>query len=182
MQAHAAGTDGAADAILSRYPVITQHLWGRHFALGARFARLIGDPRVMRASLGAGMAVPPLLRAVVKVMGNTVDPERGDAVDRAVRVLEGIYEMGIAHGAGSETPTKITSTIIAHAPSEYEMVEPDGWHWVRPIGAPSLSVMVTGTPWDRWSPRSDAAPRPLPAERARAILSRFAPYYPSRAA
>ena len=37
-----------------------------------------------------GMAVPPLLRAVVKVMGNTVDPERGDAVDRAVRVLEAL--------------------------------------------------------------------------------------------
>ena len=90
VQAHAAGSDAAADTVLSRYPVITQHLWGRHFALGARFARLIGDPRVMRASLGAGMAVPPLLRAVVKVMGNTVDPERGDAVDRAVRVLEAI--------------------------------------------------------------------------------------------
>ena len=90
VQAHAAGSDAAADTVLSRYPVITQHLWGRHFALGARFARLIGDPRVMRASLGAGMAVPPLLRAVVKVMGNTVDPERGDAVDRAVRVLEAL--------------------------------------------------------------------------------------------
>ncbi len=90
VQAHAAGSDAAADAVLSRYPLITQHLWGRHFALGTRFARLIGDPRVMRASLGAGMAVPPLLRAVVKVMGNTVDPERGDAVDRAVRVLEAL--------------------------------------------------------------------------------------------
>ena len=90
VQAHAAGTDGAADAILSRYPVITQHLWGRHFALGARFARLIGDPRVMKAALGAGMAAPPLLRAAVKVMGNTVDARGGDAVDRAVRVLEAL--------------------------------------------------------------------------------------------
>ena len=90
VQAHAAGTDGAADAILSRYPVITQHLWGRHFALGARFARLIGDPRVMKAALGAGMAARPLLRAAVKVMGNTVDARGGDAVDRAVRVLEAL--------------------------------------------------------------------------------------------
>ena len=88
VEALAAGSAAGADSVLARYPVLTQHLWGRHFALGARFARLIGDPRVMRAALGTGMAVPPLLRAVVKVMGNTVDAEGGDVVDRAVRLLE----------------------------------------------------------------------------------------------
>ena len=88
VEALAAGSAVGADSVLARYPVLTQHLWGRHFALGARFARLIGDPRVMRAALGTGMAVPPLLRAVVKVMGNTVDAEGGDVVDRAVRLLE----------------------------------------------------------------------------------------------
>lgn len=90
VQAHAAGSHAAADAVLARYPEITRQRWGRHFALGARFARLIGDPRVMRAALGAGMAAPPLLRAAVRVMGNTVDERGGDAVDRAVRLLEAL--------------------------------------------------------------------------------------------
>ena len=89
-EALAAGSPSGADSVLARYPVMTQHLWGRHFRLGARFARLIGDPRVMRAALGTGMAVPPLLRTVARVMGNVVDSEGGDVVDRAVRVLESV--------------------------------------------------------------------------------------------
>lgn len=90
VQAHAAPNTPAADAVLARYPVITQHLWGRHFRLGTVFARLIGEPRVMRAALATGMAVPPLLRTVARVMGNVVDPSGGDAVDRAVRILESV--------------------------------------------------------------------------------------------
>ncbi|MDY6055202.1 geranylgeranyl reductase family protein [Micrococcus sp.] len=88
VDAVAAPNAAAADTVLSRYPVITQHLWGAHFALGARFARLIGDPHVMRAALATGMAAPPLLRTVARVMGNVVDPRGGDVVDRAVRLLE----------------------------------------------------------------------------------------------
>lgn len=90
VEALAVGSPTGADSVLARYPVITQHLWGRHFALGARFARLIGEPRVMRAALASGMAAPPLLRAVARVMGNVVDARGGDAVDRAVRVLESV--------------------------------------------------------------------------------------------
>ncbi|MDO4240459.1 geranylgeranyl reductase family protein [Micrococcus sp.] len=90
VEALAAGSPAAADAVLSRYPVITQHLWGRHFRLGVQFAQLIGRPRVMRAALATGMAVPPLLRTVARVMGNVVDPAGGDAVDRAVRILESV--------------------------------------------------------------------------------------------
>ncbi|CAM3613125.1 geranylgeranyl reductase family protein [Micrococcus flavus] len=90
VDALAAGSPAAADAVLSRYPVITQHLWGAHFQLGARFAQLIGQPRVMRAALATGMAAPPLLRTVARVMGNVVDRSGGDVVDRAVRILESV--------------------------------------------------------------------------------------------
>ncbi|WP_288817782.1 NAD(P)/FAD-dependent oxidoreductase [uncultured Micrococcus sp.] len=95
LQALAVGTDRGADAVLSRYPLLTQHLWGRHFRLGAQFARLIGHPAVMRASLAAGMSAPALLRPLVRVMGNLVEP-RGragatpDGVDRLVWALEGL--------------------------------------------------------------------------------------------
>ncbi|XNY99542.1 geranylgeranyl reductase family protein [Micrococcus luteus] len=87
-QALAAGTEAGADAVLRRYPVLTQHLWGRHFQLGRRFAQLIGHPTVMRAGLALGMSTPPLFRVLVRMMGNLVDPREGDAVDRMVRLLE----------------------------------------------------------------------------------------------
>ena len=32
---------------------------------------------------------------------------------------------------------------------EYEMDHLDGWHYVRTIGEPSVSVMVSGPPWER---------------------------------
>lgn len=90
VQALTAGTSAGADAVLQRYPVLTQHLWGRHFQLGRQFARLIGRPAVMRAGLAAGMATPPLFRVLVRMMGNLVDPREGDAVDRLVRLLESV--------------------------------------------------------------------------------------------
>ena len=99
----------------------------------------------------------------------------------AMRVLEGVYEMGVGYGSG-DAPPRIAATLVMHAPFEYEMVDPDGWHWVRPIGAPSLSVMVTGTPWDRWAPRSDAPLGPLARARAEEILGAFARHYPARTA
>lgn len=88
VQALAASTARGADAVLQRYPVLTQHLWGRHFQLGRQFAQLIGNPAVMRAGLALGMSTPPLFRIVVRMMGNLVDPRGGDAVDRLVRLLE----------------------------------------------------------------------------------------------
>ncbi|MDO5634966.1 MAG: FAD-dependent monooxygenase [Micrococcus sp.] len=88
LDALATGSDRGADAVLARYPVMTQHLWGAHFQLGAQFAKLIGHPSVMRAALAVGLRSPLLLRTVVRVMGNVVEPRDGDAVDRLVRLLE----------------------------------------------------------------------------------------------
>jgi hypothetical protein len=79
----------------------------------------------------------------------------------AVAVVSGRYEMGVA--ATSSSRYAITdgvyvpeagstlATVILTAGSEYEMLSPQAWHWVRPLDAPSLSVMVVGTPWkDAW--------------------------------
>lgn len=124
----------------------------------------------------------------VRVYLHVVHPcEPGEALfhphpwPSAMRVLEGVYEMGIGTGRG-ETPPRAAATIVAHAPLEYEMLDPDGWHWVRPVGAPSLSVMVTGAPWDRWSPKSEVPLGPLAPARVDEILGTFRRHYPRRPA
>jgi hypothetical protein len=43
------------------------------------------------------------------------------------------------------------------------MTDPDTWHYVRPLGAPAMPLMVTGKPWDRPAPRSDRPLIPLRA-------------------
>lgn len=73
----------------------------------------------------------------------------------AVRVLPvpgSTYEMAVGYGAGLDDPPR---AMLLRLPggTEYEMVEPNGWHSVRVVGAPSYSLMVTGPIWDRQVPR-----------------------------
>jgi menaquinone-9 beta-reductase len=81
-------TAAGREAELARYPLLTQETWGGHFAVGARFAELIGHPAVLKAALATGMRIRPLLRSVVQVMANLVDERGTTGVDRVVRLLE----------------------------------------------------------------------------------------------
>jgi hypothetical protein len=65
----------------------------------------------------------------------------------AIKVLSGVYEMRVGYG-DAETEPRTAATVLLTAGSSYEMVEPNGWHSVRPINMPSLSIMVTGRPWE----------------------------------
>lgn len=64
----------------------------------------------------------------------------------AMRVVEGKYEMGVSYGR--EAPTGLGARIILPAGATYEMVYPLGWHYVRPLGEPTLSVMIVGPRYD----------------------------------
>lgn len=70
----------------------------------------------------------------------------------AVAVLSGSYEMSVGHGPGEKGPPVAMTSRLSPG-SSYEMIDPDGWHSVRPLGQASLSLMVTGAPWSRWSPK-----------------------------
>ena len=99
----------------------------------------------------------------------------------AIRVLEGSYEMGVGYGKGT-TPPPIACKMIMHIePGStlcYEMADPDGWHYVRPIGGPSLSLMVTGKPWNREAPRSNDPLSPMSEQQITDLLNQFKTYYP----
>lgn len=69
----------------------------------------------------------------------------------AIRVLSGTYEMevGTLDTLQAEVPQDAvpSATIQLSKGSSYEMLDPKGWHSVRPLREPSLSVMLTGVPW-----------------------------------
>lgn len=95
----------------------------------------------------------------------------------AMRIISGSYEMEV--GYGKEKPP-VAARIIMGSGSEYEMTNPNGWHSVRPIDVPSLSLMVTGAPWNRSSPKSDRVLQPLSREQQTELLQRFREHYLNR--
>ncbi len=94
----------------------------------------------------------------------------------AMRIVEGEYEMSVGYGKGDEAPP-VAATIIMASGSSYEMVDPDGWHYVRPLGKPTLSLMVTGAPWERTAPKSTRPLQPLPLDRIAELMKLFASHY-----
>ena len=94
----------------------------------------------------------------------------------AMRILEGQYEMTVSYGQGDTAPP-VAAKLIASGPMEYEMVDENAWHAVRPIGGVAWTLMVTGKPWSRSAPRSERPLHPLAAERIEEILARFRGYY-----
>lgn len=96
----------------------------------------------------------------------------------AMRILDGTYEMAIGHGAGEAAPP-IAARIVASGEFRYEMTDRDAWHYVRPIGGPAMTIMVTGKPWERSAPAGPGEQlRPLDDTRHAEILAWFRARYP----
>jgi hypothetical protein len=95
----------------------------------------------------------------------------------AMRILAGAYEMAVGFGPGMEEPP-VAALMVARGEFRYEMTHPDAWHYVRPLGGPSLSVMVTGKPWDRPAHRADKELVPLTAAQRDELLALFREHYP----
>jgi len=96
----------------------------------------------------------------------------------AMRVLSGEYEMAVGYGKG-ETAPSIAALMIASGDFRYEMTDPDAWHYVRPLREPTMSLMVTGKPWDRPSPKSGKPLQQLSVEQRSAMFQFFREQYPA---
>lgn len=88
----------------------------------------------------------------------------------------GAYQMGMGHTLDKMAPTEAGTMILAPG-SSYEMVDEDGWHYVRPIGGVSYSTMVTGPPWGRRGPAPTRTLNPLLPERKPELLKVFRGIY-----
>lgn len=61
-----------------------------------------------------------------------------------IKVYSGKYEMGLNYHGPDET----LATFILTVGSVYVMDDPKGWHYVKPLEKPSLSLMITGKPYE----------------------------------
>ena len=95
----------------------------------------------------------------------------------AMRIHDHPYEMLVGYTDG-DTPPPTAARLVLAPGSTYEMVEPDGWHAVRPIYEPVHTLMVTGTPWNRSSPKSARPLAALTAAQRRSLFDFFRGRYP----
>jgi geranylgeranyl reductase family protein len=75
-------------ALAQMYPALLRERYGRYYALGRTFVKAIGEPRVMRALIEYGVPIRPLMRFLVRLMGNLSDGRTGDAQDRLMYAIE----------------------------------------------------------------------------------------------
>lgn len=98
--------------------------------------------------------------------------------DSAIRVW-GDYEMGIGYRVDPHVPPEVFAEMVFKAGSAYAMTGPDVWHWVRPMGEGSESVMVSGPPrYPQNRVRANTAVRVLTEREIIAQLERFKLRYP----
>lgn len=70
-----------------------------------------------------------------------------------IRMLSGTCEMGIAYSSSMpkheilERGKEVAKVLLTKG-SAYEMINPYGWHYVKPLDKPTLSLMVTVPPWN----------------------------------
>jgi len=95
----------------------------------------------------------------------------------AMRILDGKYEMAVGYGSGSNLPP-VAARIIAGTDVRYEMIDPDSWHYVRPLERPAMTIMVTGKPWKRETPNSAEPLQPLDDGRRAELMAWFRARYP----
>jgi hypothetical protein len=100
----------------------------------------------------------------------------------AMRIVEGWYETAYGHGPPDGAPPPKGEPRVVGRGHRYEMVNPEAWHYVRPVGGPAVTVMVTGKPWGAPGNRKGRDLGALPPERVAQLLALFRSHYPKKAA
>jgi geranylgeranyl reductase family protein len=74
--------DGIAD-----YELRLQDSYGDYYRVGRAFVKLISNPQVLRACMRTGMAVPPIMTGLLRIMSNLMRPEANAVPELAYRGL-----------------------------------------------------------------------------------------------
>lgn len=94
----------------------------------------------------------------------------------SMKVISGTYEMGVGYSKENTAPP-IASRLLLPVNSYYEMLDVNSWHYVRPLGRDSFSLMVTGKPWAKTSAESKYTFRELTESEKTIIINEFKKHY-----
>ena len=86
-QAFARDSVAGSEKVLQSYPRVMKDALGGYYTLGRAFAKMIGNPEVMRLAVKYGLPRTTLMRFLLKVMANLAEPHGGDASDRLITAM-----------------------------------------------------------------------------------------------
>ncbi len=86
-QAFGRDTEAARERVLQTYPAVMKDDLGGYYTLGRWFAKMIGNPEVMRLAVKYGLPRTTLMKFLLKLMANLAEPHGGDASDRIIHAM-----------------------------------------------------------------------------------------------
>ncbi len=86
-QAFARTDDASRERVLASYPQVMRDALGGYYTLGRMFARMIGNPEVMRLAVKYGLPRKTMMQFLLKVMANLGDTNGGKIDDKALALL-----------------------------------------------------------------------------------------------
>lgn len=87
VQAFARGDDAGRERVLAGYPAAITDSLGGYYTLGRVFAKMIGNPQVMRWSVRYGLPRRTTMGLLLKVIANVGEIHGGSASDRVLATL-----------------------------------------------------------------------------------------------
>lgn len=86
-QAFARQSDVGREKVLQSYPRVMKDALGGYYTLGRGFAKMIGNPEIMRLAVKYGLPHTTMMKFLLKIMANLAEPHGGDAGDRLINAL-----------------------------------------------------------------------------------------------
>jgi len=86
-QAFARQSSAGREKVLQSYPRVMKDALGGYYTLGRGFAKMIGNPEVMRLAVKYGLPRTTMMKFLLKIMANLAEPHGGDAGDRLINAL-----------------------------------------------------------------------------------------------
>jgi geranylgeranyl reductase family protein len=87
VQALALPEGAARERVLEGYAAALDAAYGGYFTLGRLFAKMIGNPTIMKQATRYGLPRHTLMKFMLKLMANLTDPRDGDVSDRVINAL-----------------------------------------------------------------------------------------------
>jgi len=80
-------------AVLTRYPGMLEEEYGDYFRVASLFARIIGNPTLIRELTRLGMRSQPLMEWALRVMANLMREEDAGAAEAAYRAISAVVRV-----------------------------------------------------------------------------------------
>jgi len=78
---------GSGTSLASDYEQRLSDYYGDYYRVGRAFVKLISNPQVLHGCMAAGMAVPPLMNTLLRIMANLMRPDTNAIPETAYRAM-----------------------------------------------------------------------------------------------